>query len=330
MIFKIEVAVTNNCNLNCSYCYNKRNKICLTKEKFDDFYQNILDWTFNVGCEKYSLVLFGGEPLLNWELCKHIIKKCHDDIYCENIVIVSNLFLLNKKIIDFISKYKKVGVSWSFDGIYNDIQRPNLNKIKNIDKYILKKDLILSIVKTCKVMLTPNSLDLVKNAEFLMNYGLKTIDFTPVYDDIWEESDIKILDLNLKKLNQWYKNNFDKIQISFYRDFILQCINSKTFVRKYPCFAGTTGLCLSASGKLYPCQRFASNDEYEIHDSNDIENFKKLVNRTEKCKNCKIYKICPVGCIYSILKNNNIINSICKIHKIIYSNVIDFYKYNEV
>lgn len=328
MIFKVEIAVTNDCNLNCLYCYNNRNKIFLSVENFEQFYANLIDLMFQAHCEKYSLALFGGEPFLNWELCKYIIKRCHDDIYCENIVIVSNLLLLNKKIVNFISKYKKVGVSWSFDGIYNDIQRPNLNKTKNIDKYILKKDLILSIVKTCKVMLTPDSLDLVKNAEFLMNYGLKTIDFTPVYDNIWGEKDIKLLDLNLKKLNQWYKNNLNKIQISFYRDFILQCINSRTFVRKYPCFAGTTGLCLSANGKLYPCQRFASNNENEIINfKNHLKSFEKLADRTIKCKNCDIYAICPVGCTFSIIKNNGLIKNICKIHKIIYNNVINFYKY---
>ena len=171
-------------------------------------------------------------------------------------------------------------------------------------------------------MITPNSLNFVKNAEFLKAFGIKTIDFTPVYDDIWNDDDILKFEKSLNILNTWYKNNQD-ITISFYSDLQKQIKNSKTFVRNYPCFAGTSGLCLNAKGDLYPCQRFAVNNKYKINDfKSHLNNFKQLVDRTNECKDCEIYSICPVGCTYSILENKGLIKNICKLHKIIYNNAI--------
>lgn len=326
MIFKIEVSVTDQCNLRCNYCYNHFDNNYLTKQQFDIFYQNLTSLMFQAHCEKYSISLFGGEPLLNWKLCQYIIEKCHDDIYCDSIVLVSNLLLINKTVVDYIHQYKKVGVSWSFDGIYNDIQRPQNNNLNNIHKYIIKKDLILSLTTTCKVMITPNSLNFVKNAEFLKTFGIKTIDFTPVYDDIWDDDDVLKFENNLNLLNIWYKNNQD-INISFYNDLQKQIKNSKTFVRNYPCFAGTTGLCLGANGNLYPCQRFATNNKYNIINfKQHLQNFKKIVDRSKWCDNCEIYNICYVGCTFSILQNKGLIGNICKLHKIIYHNALNFYK----
>lgn len=322
MIFKVEVSVTDQCNLRCTYCYNHFENNYLNKDKFDEFYQNLTNLMFQAHCEKYSISLFGGEPLLNWKLCQYIIEKCHNDIYCDSIVIVSNLLLINKKIVDYIHNFKKVGVSWSFDGIYNDVQRPQHNNLNNIHKYIIKKDLILSLTTTCKVMVAPNSLNFVKNAEFLKTFGIKAIDFTPVYDDIWNNDDVLKFENNLNLLNIWYKNNQD-INVSFYSDLQKQIKNSKTFVRNYPCFAGINGLCLSAKGDLYPCQRFAVNNKYKISDfKSHLNNFKQLVDRTNECKNCEIYSICPVGCTYSILGNKGLIKNICKLHKIIYNNAL--------
>lgn len=321
MIFKVEVSVTERCNLRCSYCYNnfKQELLDLTPEQFLEFYSGLHQMMFQAQCAEYCITLFGGEPLLNTKLCKFIIEKCSEDPYCSYIVLISNLLNINSKLVQYLHSHKKVGVSWSFDGIYNESQRGRLKE------YLRLKPLVLQVTKSCKVMVTPGSLDFTRNAQFLKEYGLTRIDFTPVYDNIWDTKSLKEFKESLECLNHWYTEN-PGTKISFYEDLKTQFQNSKNFIRETPCFAGITGVCLGPHG-VYPCQRFATNRDTQILDFKEhLEIFKPKVLR--KCKNCELYPYCPVGCTYTVLKHGQL-DSICTLHKIIFYNAIKFYKYNK-
>ena len=107
LINKIVFNVSNMCNLNCKYCYanggnyNREDslmslntaKIIINeiKLKYDD-----------IG----TVYFFGGEPLLNFELIKHIVNEL-EKYYREKIDfrIVTNGILLNEEKIKFLDKH---------------------------------------------------------------------------------------------------------------------------------------------------------------------------------------------------------------------------------
>lgn len=62
--------LTRNCNLNCTYCYQKDNKGNSETNMTIETVDSILK-----GVKKERVALFGGEPFLNKKVLKHLIEK---------------------------------------------------------------------------------------------------------------------------------------------------------------------------------------------------------------------------------------------------------------
>ena len=96
---KVYVEITNNCNLNCSFCNNnKREKKFMTKEMFNAIVDKIKPYT------KYIYLHVKGEPLLHPEI-DEILKKCDDNDLLVNIT--TNGILLKSKL-DVLLNHKCV------------------------------------------------------------------------------------------------------------------------------------------------------------------------------------------------------------------------------
>ena len=67
-------------------------------------------------------------------------------------------------------KKENVGISWSFDGLWQDSQRPHKHINDTLSIYKAKKDLIKELSPSnCKTMVSPNSIKtMVENFEFLV------------------------------------------------------------------------------------------------------------------------------------------------------------------
>lgn len=105
----IRINVSNDCNLNCKYCYadggNYKKEVGLmdisTATAVVRFIENYFP---NVE----TIFFFGGEPLLNIEIiefiCEHLSEKYFK--------LITNGFFINDKIIEVIKKYDiKIGIS---------------------------------------------------------------------------------------------------------------------------------------------------------------------------------------------------------------------------
>jgi radical SAM protein with 4Fe4S-binding SPASM domain len=96
--------------------------------------------------------------------------------------------------------------------------------------------------------------------------------------------------------------------------------------RPWGCFAGTHGAILSVDGEFYPCARFASKkllpmsgEEYNFEYWQDKLNPRQY----DKCKSCKLYKVCNAGCSYSQIRNNNEpVDSVCEINHIFFDETL--------
>lgn len=120
---------TYGCNLACPYCYEGKNKSFkkINKEDIDSilsFYEKkLLENTQGEPINQVEILLYGGEPLMDIDSLEYfcngidaISKQYTIKIYYS---MVSNLTLLNDRIIDLIKKYK-ILTQVSIDGTKNE------------------------------------------------------------------------------------------------------------------------------------------------------------------------------------------------------------------
>jgi len=348
--FSVNLATTTGCNLACKYCYVHNNPINLSVEQVKKIKENLPKILRKYNCDSYSMTYFGGEPLLNFDLIKNTYQMFKEDPLCLHILIISNGLLLDQEKVDFIKK-EKIGFSWSFDGLWNDINRVDVSGKGTLSRYLEKMDIIRQVSPhNCKVMISPTSVDtLVENYEFFKEkLNMYNIDYTLVRDNIWKEEDIEKFDKNIKRLSDLYVKDFsagNNISIGFFTLALMDIfIGNKLGKRPFSCFAGNCGGGFMPDGWMYACVRFGTNKKYPIYDyMNDKwneENFNFLISpkvsnpiEYEKCKKCSIRQYCNAGCNYSHIENNcEPLECICKLFKIIYResfNIFDRLKNNE-
>lgn len=309
--------LTNNCNLNCKYCFVKKeqhqSKLDFTK------YKEVID---NNNKQISSITFFGGEPLLYIDLIESIIKYNKEKKYHFQYILNTNAILLNDKIIEFIKK-NNILVNASLDGnsisnSYNRFDEILFKKVINNIYKLKQKDIEIII----NYVITPNNIDyLYDSLHYFKENSLKKIALLFDYDAIWQEKD-------LKKLKNQLENSMDIFSDLSNKDFIVYPIYSKILAilenKEIPkCRFGEETIVMSRTGEIYPCISFVDDKAYQMIDFN--HHLKNTVN-ISKCKKCKYLTLCTNNCMCRYKNNPNEIDINCEIEKIlidISSKIID-------
>ena len=336
--FQFQVVLTERCNLGCTYCYIHKNPVDMTIETYNLHMKSLRRLLELYSCDTYDLACFGGEPLLNWDLIEQIIPEARKDPSCRRIILVTNGLLLDDYRIHFLQS-NEIHYSISFDGLWNDINRPLINGQPSFPQY--EKARSLFGVNGCKVMVSPSSLPtLVENyGWFVEEFNMPFPDFTIVRDDIWSDDDVSLMDVKAKELADQvieYIQSGKETMVGLFRLYMLDIVCSHMYgKRPYGCFAGYKGAGFMPNGMIYPCARFGSNQKFPLGNSITSEFYEsnmyimkspEVANpRTyEECKVCKLYKICNAGCTYEqLVQRGGIykavpVRSVCEILKILY------------
>lgn len=335
----IEFMTTQKCNLACEYCYMANVKDFMSIETVDKFFEQIDDFLKIYNEDKYHISFFGGEPTLNWGVIEYATPKFNADPRCHSVMMISNGLELNEERVKFM-KENNLGISLSFDGEWNNEQRPMVSGQSSFDKYIEKKDLIKSITNGCKVMVHPSNFKtMTENYKFFVEeYGFMNPDFSLIRDDIYSDEDLKIFDVEIKRLaDQVIKYNKQGKRTTnglFYLYTLDIIVGKRMGKRSFGCFAGTHGAGYTPHGDWYPCARFASDKSYLLMDRSGKqypENINKLKQpkftdprEYKECLNCSLYTYCNAGCLFSEMKNGKMedrakpIDSVCSLLKMCY------------
>jgi len=233
--------VTLRCDHSCQYCQVSRQSE--NKAAFDmtvETADKSLDLVFQSPNQSIKIEFQGGEPLLNFELIKHIVKSAESRNEIENrnlqFVITTTLTLLTDEILQFCKDHE-IYLSSSLDGpedLHNKNRpRPDKNSHELFIKGLSKARDVLGIDGVSALMTTsPSSLTRVKdiideyiklgfNGIFLRHlspygFALKTKSYQAYGVDKWldfyKEGLEYIIDLN--KNGIFFSEHFSTILLS--------------------------------------------------------------------------------------------------------------------
>ena len=125
--FSAQIAVTLDCNFRCSYCYETRDSITLTRETEDAIvgrlHRGIPQW------KTLSVIWFGGEPLLELDIIRRmsagILQECdrHGTAYTGHLV--TNGYLLDGRVARQLAdcSVRVVQITLDGDASTHDVRR---------------------------------------------------------------------------------------------------------------------------------------------------------------------------------------------------------------
>ena len=318
----VQLDLTNKCNLNCVYCYNRNVKY--SSELSD---MQLLDLVSQIKEEvKPLFVTFsGGEPFVRKEIMFRLIKILKEsDI---EIFVNTNGTLIDESVAKKIGELDIDKININLDGI----DKEKHDKLRGLpgcfDRALkaielLKKHAPHTLVSIRTVITNENYEEIVHIAKFVRELGLKEymlIDFIPKYDD-------QHLMMNKEEWLEFYKiyKKIKEIGLRIIPNHAILFLERKRDVGIPFCMAGRIKLSIGANGDAFACdhlkeKKFVAGNVLteKILDiwqnSGVINKFREL--EPIECKECNFVKQCGGGChamAHYIHKNVEGMDPYCK------------------
>ena len=338
--------VAHGCNLNCEYCfagkgeYGGSDKGLMSLEVGKKALDFLVE---NSGARRNLEVdFFGGEPLLNWEVCKELVKYGRDLEKKHNknfrFTLTTNGVLVDDEVIDFCNK-EMGNVVLSLDG--RKKTHDNLRKTPNgkgsydliIDKFKKFADAREQKNYYIRGTYTHFNTDFSKDLIHMADLGFKELSVEPVVCSPDEPYALKKEDLPVLKeqyetlanemLRRYRKGN----GFTFYH-YMIDLDGGPCIVKRVSgCGVGTEYMAITPSGELYPCHQFVGDEKFKLGTIFDgvtnpevLEQFKQCnVYSHKECKDCFAKLYCSGGCAANAYHTTGSVNGVyefgCELHK---------------
>lgn len=314
------IAPTMDCNFACPYCFENRDKHKMTKKIQDKIIQ-LVENKIKTGVKAINITWYGGEPLIHPDIIEYIssyIMEFGEKYKVKyGAYIITNGYLINKKIINMFIKNKIKGAQITIDGppsIHN--KRRILRNGKGTFEVLLKNIRLLlenNIDVSIRINVDKENIDGIEGLlKILKKEGLNQChialghvrDYTPVCQSI-----------KLKCLN---KANFREIEYHF-----ADLLNKYEFLEPYDkieirpknvyCGAVMENYyVIDPIGYMYKCWNDVSVVEKAVGNVDGTEETYMLQNKAkyltwnpfhfEKCKSCVEKPLCLGGCPFMSMK----------------------------
>lgn len=337
--------ICHDCNMRCAYCFANEGVYQSANREYMsvDTGKNAVDFLIaNSGNRKnLEIDFFGGEPLMNFDTIVQIVNYAREreketgKVF--NFTTTTNCLLLNKEKADWLNK-EMANVVLSVDGrqhIHDAVRRSPSGE--SVFKTVFDNAKYFASIRGDKPYyirgtFTSKNLDFTKDVKFIHEAGFKHISVEPVVTDIAE------LEINHNHVDK-IMNEYEKLAhyvidqklagnfINFFH-FVADLENGPCMSKRVSgCSAGVGYLSVAPCGSIYPCHRFAGQDEYKMGNVNEKKFDPALSSTFEscnvfakpECEKCFAKYHCSGGCSANNLeysKNINIPHEIsCKLMK---------------
>lgn len=180
-IRNVFIYITEQCNLNCDYCYfhHKKFNRKLNLRIVSSFLKLFLNHPKK---NNIHFIISGGEPFLSWRLLQNTVHYIKEHFRENRIHIQTNGTFLDLKKVLFLKK-RGVGIEFGIDGDLDSTVKHRKNLTLNKYKKLCKNIEIcvrLNIPVSATMTVHPKETEkMLKNFAYLVSLGIKNIDITP-------------------------------------------------------------------------------------------------------------------------------------------------------
>lgn len=315
--------IAHDCNLRCKYCFASEGKYNGKRELMSsETGKRAIDFVIENSGPRHNIEvdLFGGEPLMNFDAVKEIVKyargrekECNKNI---RFTITTNATLLNDEIMKFIDD-EMGNVVLSIDGRkeINDKIRVRYDGTGSFDAIMPKIKKMVEMRQDGKQYyvrgtFTRNNLDFYNDVMAMADEGFKEISIEPVV--LPDEHPLSIQREHLDTIFEQYDKLTDEIikrkkegrGFKFYHFNIDVNGGPCVYKRISGCGAGHEYVAVTPEGDIYPCHQFVGNDNFKMGNVYEkglnqeiANNFKNgNIYSKPKCMDCWARFYCSGGC----------------------------------
>ena len=326
--------IAHDCNLACQYCFAEEGEYHGRRALMSfEVGKQALDFLIANSGNRRNLEVdfFGGEPLMNWQVVKDLVKygreqeKKHGKNF--RFTLTTNGVLLDDEVMEFCNR-EMANVVLSIDGRkeVHDFMRPfrkgkgsydlivpkfrKFAESRNQDRYYVRGTF------------TRHNLDFAKDVLHLADLGFKQISVEPVValpeeEYALREEDIPQICEEYDRLAaEMIKRHREGKEFNFFHFMIDLTGGPCVYKRLSGCGSGTEYLAVTPWGDFYPCHQFVGEEAFLMGNVFDglkaselQEEFKGCnVYAKEKCRNCFAKFYCSGGCAANAYKFHGSIN----------------------
>ena len=314
--------IAHDCNLACKYCFAEEGEYHGRRALMSlEVGKKALDFLVANSGNRVNLEVdfFGGEPLMNWQVVKDLVKYGRSLEAPNNkkfrFTLTTNGVLLNDEIMEFANR-EMANVVLSIDGRkeVHDKMRPFRGGQGSYDLIVPRFQKIAESRGQERYYVrgtfTHNNLDFSRDVLHLADLGFKQISVEPVVAG--PEDDYAITEDDLPVLMEEY----DKLAVEMAKrrkagkgfhffHFMIDLEGGPCVAKRLSgCGSGTEYLAVTPWGDLYPCHQFVGNEKFLMGNveegilRNDVRDEFKCCNvyAKEKCRKCFAKFYCSGGC----------------------------------
>ena len=318
--------VAHGCNMDCEYCFaGKGDYSGKSGIMSAEVGKRALDYLVeNSGTRRHLEVdFFGGEPLINWDVCKEIVaygrelEKKHNKVF--NFTLTTNGVLIDDDVIEFTNR-EMGNVVLSMDGRRDTHDRMRHSKTGG-GTYDMIMDNFRSLVDSrlknaersseyyMRGTYTAYNKDFAADVLAMADLGFRETSIEPVVSDpdvpyALHEEDLPQLYEQYEKLALEMLEREERGEgFSFYHYTVDLTGGPCIYKRVAGCGVATEYLAVTPTGDLYPCHQFVGDDNMIVGNIYDGITHPETVNifrsgnniyTRDDCKSCwaRLYCAC--------------------------------------
>ncbi|MDE7454686.1 MAG: thioether cross-link-forming SCIFF peptide maturase, partial [Clostridia bacterium] len=276
--------VAHTCNLNCSYCFASQGKYHGDRAVMSyEVGKRALDFLIENSGSRRNLEVdfFGGEPLMNWQVVKDLVKYARsiEGKYNKNFrfTLTTNGVLIDDDVIEFCNK-EMSNVVLSLDGRKEIHDRLRVDYLGNgsWDRIVPK---FQKLVKArgnknyyMRGTFTHANTDFIKDIQTMLDLGFTELSLEPVVcaetdEARLTEEDIKIVCEQYEELAKlMIERKKQGKPFTFYHYMIDLTGGPCVYKRVSGCGSGTEYMAVTPWGDLYPCHQFVGEEKFKLGD----------------------------------------------------------------